>query len=114
MVAEVGYIRLRLGARDAAVNQSSPNTKIMVAFEKFFMSGDRASLLRALRKRPDAMARYCLPSTAYVIGGALKPVPTLTDHSSSSVWSSSATTVPSRSAVTTMPPAVDSTPAKFG
>ena len=55
---------LRKRARDAVGDQSSPNTKIIVAFETFFMSGERESLLRALRNRPDAMAMYCLPSTA--------------------------------------------------
>src|SRR5262249_33123769 len=57
---------------------------------------------------------YCLPLTAYVIGGALKPEPTLIFHSSSSVVSSSATMVPSSSAGSTTPPPVESTPAKFG
>ncbi len=34
------------------------------------------------------MATYCLPPTSNVIGGALKPEPTLSFHSSSSVVSS--------------------------
>src|SRR5262245_9009530 len=37
---------------------------------------------------PDRIATYCLPPTSNVIGGALKPVPTLIFHKGSSVVSS--------------------------
>src|SRR5262249_58181732 len=47
-----------------AVTLHSPNTQIMVACEEFFISGARESLFLALRNRPEAMAMYCLPSTA--------------------------------------------------
>jgi hypothetical protein len=57
---------------------------------------------------PDAIARYCLPLTSKVIGGALKPVPTLTFHNSSSVVASKAATVPSNRPRNTSPPPVAS------
>jgi hypothetical protein len=41
----------------------SPNTKTIVALERFRISGDFDSELRALRNRPEAIATYCLPST---------------------------------------------------
>src|SRR5262249_48905710 len=44
--------------------QGSANTNSMVAFDWFFISGERASLARATLLRPDAIAMYCLPSTA--------------------------------------------------
>ena len=37
---------------------------------------------------PDVIARYCLPSTSKVMGGAEKPVPKYIFHNSSSVVSS--------------------------
>jgi len=37
---------------------------------------------------PDAIAMYCLPPTSKVMGGAVKPEPTLIFQSSSSVVSS--------------------------
>jgi hypothetical protein len=42
----------------------SPNTQIIVACECGRISGERVSLPLALRQRPEAMAMYCLPSTA--------------------------------------------------
>jgi len=48
------------------------------------------------------------------MGAALMPVPTLNRHTSSRVWSSSATMVPSSNPVNTRPPAVDSIPDPFG
>jgi hypothetical protein len=43
---------------------------------------------REARLSPDRIATYCLPPTSKVIGGAEKPEPTLTFHTSSSVVSS--------------------------
>ena len=42
----------------------------------------------AILLKPDRIAMYCLPSTAKVIGGALKPEPTLIFQSCSRVVSS--------------------------
>ena len=42
----------------------NPNTKIIVAFDRFFISGARDNLALAFLNRPEAMAMYCLPSTA--------------------------------------------------
>src|SRR5262245_21072911 len=66
----------------------NPNTYSMVALGMPRSSGERAILARPTLLMPEAMAMYCLPSTAKVMGGAEKPVPILTFHSSSSVWSS--------------------------
>ena len=68
------------------------------------------SLVLAPLLGPDTIATYCLPLTSKVIGGAVKPAPTLTFHSSSSVVSSYAAMVPSSSARKTSPPAVESVP----
>src|SRR5215813_283667 len=73
-------------------------------------SGVFSSLRRETGLGPDTMATYCLPLTSNVIGGAEKPEPILIFHSSSSVVSSYAATVPSSSARNTRPPPVASVP----
>src|SRR5580704_8972214 len=78
-----------LGAsRPAVVERYSPNTYSTVALRCSLSSGVRMSLLWDAGLGPDAMARYCLPLTSKVIGGAEKPEPTSTFHTSSSVVSS--------------------------
>ena len=62
------------------------------------------------RTGPDAIATYCLPLTSKVIGGAVKPDPTLSFQTSSSVVSSNAATVPSNSARNMRPPPVERRP----
>src|SRR6266568_3569113 len=88
----------------------SENTYNTVALRCSLSSGVLMSLVRAALLGPAAIARYCLPLTAKVIGGAEKPEPTLTFHSSSSVVSSYAATVPSMSARKISPPPVASVP----
>src|SRR5579883_1651526 len=70
------------------VSVQSAKTYSTVALRISFSSGVLTSFARAGVLRPEAMARYCLPLTSNVIGGAQKPVPTLTFHNSSSVVSS--------------------------
>src|SRR3954452_5346877 len=65
-----------------------PNTNSMVWLRWSLSSGIIACLLSAMRLSPDRMAMYCLPFTSNVIGGALKPTPTLIFHSCSRVVSS--------------------------
>src|SRR5215469_9976320 len=61
---------------------------------------------------PTRMARYCLPSTENVIGGALTPPPVLNSQRFSRVFASSANTSPegwpanTRSGVASMPPSI--------
>src|SRR5579863_569810 len=58
----------------------SENTYSTVALRCCLSSGVLTSLLKAALLGPDAIARYCLPLTANVIGGAAKPEPTLIFH----------------------------------
>src|SRR5882724_9867435 len=66
----------------------SPNTNSIVWFRCSFSSGSSRCLLRAIGLSPARIATYCLPPTSNVIGGALKPVPTLIFQSCSMVVSS--------------------------
>src|SRR4051812_49515426 len=58
-------------------------------------SGVKPSLRFEIGLKPDMIATYCLPLTSNVIGGALKPGPTLIFHNGSMVAASLATNVPS-------------------
>src|ERR1700733_12408789 len=62
-----------------------PNTYTTVAFRISLSSGALMSRRCATALGPEAIARYCLPLTAKVIGGAVKPDPTFNFHTSSSV-----------------------------
>ena len=66
----------------------SPNTNSMVWLRCSRSSGVKPSLRFEIGLKPDMIATYCLPLTSNVIGGALKPVPTLIFHSGSMVASS--------------------------
>src|SRR5690349_18418781 len=59
---------------------------------------------------PAAIATYCLPSIAYVIGDAYTDAPHWKCHRILPVAASSAMKFPSASPVKTSPPAVESTP----
>src|SRR5262245_50855396 len=88
----------------------SPNTYSTSALRCSLSSGVLTSLLFAEGLGPDAIAIYCFPPASKVIGGAEKPDPTLIFHTSSSVVSSKAATVPSSSARKIRPPPVASVP----
>src|ERR1700730_1174580 len=81
----------------------SPNTNSMVWLRISRSSGVRVSLPLEIWLSPDMMATYCLPPASKVIGGALKPLPTLIFHSCSTVPSSHAANDPSTKAVNTRP-----------
>src|SRR5215467_12162838 len=66
----------------------SPNTNSMGWLRCSFSSGVNTCLLSAMRLSPARIATYCLPLTSKVIGGALKPTPTLTFQSCCNVVSS--------------------------
>jgi hypothetical protein len=59
------------------------------------------------------MATYCFPPASKVIGGAVKPEPTLIFHSWVSEVSSYAATVPSTRAMKNSPPTVESVPERL-
>src|SRR5439155_11415791 len=89
-------VRSRLSLRSAGMNVVlwhygqlySPNTYSTVAWRMSRSSGvlTRRDLPAAVG--PDAIATYCLPFTSKVIGGAVKPEPTLIFQIWSSVVSS--------------------------
>src|SRR5271168_2120204 len=66
----------------------SPNTHSMVWLRMSRSSGVNTWRPSAMRLSPDRIATYCLPPASKVIGGALKPVPTLIFQSCSMVVSS--------------------------
>src|SRR5262249_61532772 len=73
--------------RDRAVAHS-PNTNSMVWLRISRSSGVCVCRRLVIGLSPDRIATYCLPPTSNVIGGALKPVPTLILPKGSSVVSS--------------------------
>src|SRR5882757_1174728 len=66
----------------------SPNTNSMVWFRCLRSSGVCECRRLEIGLKPDRIATYCFPLTSKVIGGALKPVPTLIFHSCCMVVSS--------------------------
>src|SRR5882672_958534 len=61
----------------------SENTNSIVWLRISRSSGVRMSLPLEIWLSPDMIATYCLPPASNVIGGALKPLPTLIFHSCS-------------------------------
>ena len=109
-------LKIRLDPEIGIIGQPvfyKPKTYSTVAWRISLSSGNRI-LLRITPLGPDAIATYCVPLISYVIGGAVKPDPTLIFHNSSRVVSSYAATVPSNSARNTSPPPVESAPEKVG
>src|SRR5262249_50688328 len=82
--------------RDYAPSSAySPKTNNMVWLRCSRNSGVRSWRRLVMALRPDRIAIYCLPPASNVIGGALKPVPTLIFQTWSRVLSSKAAKVPS-------------------
>src|SRR5262249_55210016 len=75
-------------ARGARQFHHSPKTNNIGCCTFSRSSGVSTSRVLVIRLRPERMATYCLPPASKVIGGALKPLPTLIFQSSSSVVSS--------------------------
>ena len=80
--------RRRPAGREEAIRSYSPNTNSIVWLRISRSSGVFTSAVLAFRPSPVRIATYCLPPTSKVMGGALKPTPTLTSQSCSRLMSS--------------------------
>src|SRR5260370_21115721 len=104
----------RLPIRSEVGLSHNPNTYSTRALRCSLSSGVLTSLLFAEGLGPDTISTYRFPPVSKVMGGAEKPDPTLIFHSSPSVDTSNAATVPSSSARKIRPPPVARVPLSLG
>ena len=67
-------------APPSGLRDHNPKTNSMVWLRMLAQFGRQHVAVLVIALMPDRMATYCLPPASKVIGGALKPVPTLIFH----------------------------------
>src|SRR3981081_2290356 len=82
-MARVGTARRRAFSHPTVQSPPNPDTHSMVWLRISRSSGVCECRRLEIGLTPDRIAPYCLPSSSNVIGGALKPLPTLIFHGGS-------------------------------